>query len=58
MCTYCGKWFPENSMTPLYEINKDYVCFYCENCLETVKKEVRSLPFSHLYTWGEKGDTK
>jgi hypothetical protein len=55
MCTYCAKWHDMETMTPLYEQGKTYIAWYCERCLPAVKINVAKLPYSRLFTWGEKG---
>lgn len=55
MCVYCGKWYSLALMTPLHEQGKDYVNWYCERCFPAVRSNVTKLPYSHLFTWGEKG---
>jgi hypothetical protein len=53
MCTYCGRWYDRDTMTPLYEQGKTYVSWYCEGCYPAVKSNVAKLSYSHLFTWGE-----
>lgn len=55
MCIYCGKWYDLSTMTPMYEEGKEGYNAYCENCVDEVKSNVRSLPWYHLYYWGKKG---
>lgn len=54
-CTYCGKWFPASTMTPMTEKRKKYVHYYCERCLPDVRGNIRSLPWADLFVIGEKG---
>jgi hypothetical protein len=58
MCVYCGKWYSKALMIPLYEQGKDHVAWYCEKCQPAVKSNVAKLPYSHLFTWGTKGQDK
>lgn len=54
ICSFCGKWFDKNLMTPLYEKGKDFTSWYCERCIPEVKMNINSLPWKHLYTFEEK----
>lgn len=55
-CTYCGKTFETSTLTPLYEKGKTLNTRYCDRCVPEVKVNIRSLHWSHLYTWGKRGD--
>lgn len=56
MCIYCAKWSAVENLTPLYEEKQIHVLYYCEKCLPQVKKNIESLPWNHLYSWGQKGE--
>jgi hypothetical protein len=54
LCTYCGKHFPAETMTPLYEIDKpNFVSYYCENCTPIVRANIYKMPWLR---WGRKGE--
>lgn len=55
MCLYCGKWFKSETMTPLYEKNKEWVKHYCKRCKPEVDSNLRSLHWYKNYRWGWEG---
>lgn len=57
-CDYCCKSFNTKELVPMYEKNKPHVNLICVRCLPEVKDNIRSLPWRHLYTFGEKGTYK
>lgn len=58
MCLYCAKWMEQEEMTPMTEKGKSKVEYYCPKCTPEVKSNLRKLPWSDLYIWGEKGQEK
>lgn len=63
MCTYCGKRFPKDELTPLYERGKDFINYYCPRCLPDVKSNLRGYGkklgqrgIPDFYRFGEKGE--
>jgi hypothetical protein len=50
LCLFCGRWYDRETMTPLFEKGTDYIAWYCEECLPTVRENVANLPYSRLFT--------
>lgn len=64
MCTYCGKYFDNNEMTPLYEKDKNHIKYYCSRCIGDVKgnlysygKTIGYIGIPDFYKFGKKGET-
>ncbi|MGE7763317.1 hypothetical protein [Peribacillus sp. NPDC097895] len=36
MCMYCFKWADIDTLTPLFEQGRDFVNYYCEDCVTAV----------------------
>ncbi|GAA1386275.1 hypothetical protein GCM10009597_48890 [Peribacillus frigoritolerans] len=58
MCTYCANWYDFSVMRPLYEQGNTHIDYYCERCVQAVKKNLINLPYRSLFTWGNKGSEK
>lgn len=56
MCVYCGRRYPAATMTAMHEDGKTESSCYCESCLPAVKKNIATLHYRHLFTFGKKGE--
>ncbi|MDP1420280.1 hypothetical protein Q8G35_18295 [Peribacillus simplex] len=47
MCIYCFKWADIDTMTPLFEQGREFVNYYCEDCVTAVTDNLFKLPYKH-----------
>ncbi|MCP1491920.1 hypothetical protein J2Y73_001951 [Peribacillus frigoritolerans] len=47
MCIYCFKWADIDTMTPLFEQGREFVNYYCEDCVTAVMDNLFKLPYKH-----------
>ncbi|PEZ72711.1 hypothetical protein [Peribacillus simplex] len=47
MCIYCFKWADIDTMTPIFEQGREFVNYYCEDCVTDVMDNLFKLPYKH-----------
>lgn len=47
MCIYCFKWADMDTMTPIFEQGREFVNYYCEDCVNAVMDNLFKLPYKH-----------
>lgn len=47
MCIYCFKWADIDTMTPIFEQGREFVNYYCEDCVTVVMDKLFKLPYKH-----------